>query len=171
MDHTDAMAAQLAQLDELLAAIKGFADPRAATAQWKQAYNLLKKTPAAGNGLDNVVARRDVAQLAALIDGLRPRAGAAAEGAGAEGEAAAAAIDDATLKAAMKAFKRRLKLQRLDEESRIDLRDPMSKGGSAVTAIEPPREWPMAVWAELDRRGALRRVGAGLYEYVADLAV
>lgn len=164
--YTRAMSNQddLTKADQLLTAIKAFPDPRRATAEWKQVYALLKKTPAAGSHLDNLVAARDVAALAKAIVGLR--ASAAVD----PSQLSASTIDDATLRAALKGFKRRLKLVRLDEESHIDLRDPMSKGGPGeISAIEPPREWAMEVWVELAARGCLRRSGGGMYEFVADL--
>lgn len=155
-----------AQLDAMLQKIKSFPDPRRATVEWKQAYNLLKKTPAAGNHLDNVILQRDVEELARMIRGLR----AAGLGEPLPG-ATEAVIDEATLKAALKAFKRRLKIQRLDDQSRIDPRDPTSKGEtSEIAAIEPPRDWSAEVWDELVRRGALRRAGRGVYEFLHDLA-
>jgi hypothetical protein len=68
------------------------------------------------------------------------------------------------LKAAFKAFKRRLKLTRLDEESSI-AGGPLSGGrGSAIVAITPPNEYPQAVWDELVRQGRLRNAGHGTYE-------
>jgi hypothetical protein len=68
------------------------------------------------------------------------------------------------LKAAFKAFKRRLKLTRLDEESGI-AGGPLSGGrGSAIVAITPPGEYSQAVWDELVRQGKLRRAGQGMYE-------
>ena len=150
----------LAQLDKLLAAIKAFPDPRRASTEWRQAYTLLKKTSAAGNHLDNVIGGRDVAQLAEVIGRLRaPQADASS---------AVPAVEEAVLKAAMKAFRRRLKFDQLDEDSKIDPRDPTSKGAAKVTAIEPPREWGHDVWDELARRGAIKRVGRGLYEMAAD---
>lgn len=158
---TDAL---LPQLEKLLAAIKAFPDPRRASAEWKQAYALLKKTSAAGNHLDNVIASRNVDGFVQLIDSLRP---VTEEAAAAQ---AGPSIDESELKSALKAFRRRLKLMRLDEESRIDLRDPMSKGmGPQITAIECPREHGPEVWAELVRRGVLRRTGPGLYEITGDL--
>ena len=158
---TDAL---LPQLEKLLAAIKAFPDPRRAAAEWKQAYALLKKTSAAGNHLDNVIASRNVDGFVKMIDSLRPASATD------EPAPAAVTIDDATLRSALKSFRRRLKLMRLDEESRIDLRDPMSKGqGPQITAIEFPREHGPEVWAELVRRGVLRRTGPGLYEITGDL--
>jgi hypothetical protein len=71
-----------------------------------------------------------------------------------------------TLTAAMKAFKRRLKLTRLDEESKIG-RNPLTSGArSGITGIRPPEQYPQAVWDELVRAGKLRSIGHGLYELV-----
>jgi hypothetical protein len=72
----------------------------------------------------------------------------------------------ATLQSAMKAFRKRLKLTRLDEESKLG-RNPLSSGKrSAIVAIMPPREFPRAVWDELVRQGKLRSAGSGFYELV-----
>ena len=68
------------------------------------------------------------------------------------------------LKAAMKAFKKRLKLTCLDDQSRIGV-GPMSSGHrSGIVGITPPDQFPQAVWDELARLGKLKRVGNGLYE-------
>jgi hypothetical protein len=72
------------------------------------------------------------------------------------------------LKQALKAFKKRLKLTRLDEESSIG-GGPFSKGGgSGIFAIQPPREYPRVVWEKLVEQGKLRQAGSGLYELVED---
>lgn len=70
------------------------------------------------------------------------------------------------LRRAMKAFKRRLKLTRLDDESQFT-RSPMSGGkSSSVVAIMPPSQFPSAVWDELVRQGRLKDAGGGLYQPV-----
>jgi hypothetical protein len=70
------------------------------------------------------------------------------------------------LKRALKAFKKRLKLTRLDAESKVG-HGPMSGGaGWGVTAIAPPREFPPSVWEELVQHGKLKREGQGLYSLV-----
>jgi hypothetical protein len=75
-----------------------------------------------------------------------------------------AEIPPEKLKAAMKAFKKRLKLARLDDESRLG-HGPMSGGGrSGIVAITPPNQYPQEVWDELHRQGKLRRAGGGMYE-------
>jgi hypothetical protein len=67
------------------------------------------------------------------------------------------------LKAAMKAFKKRLKLTQLDDASRIG-RSPMSAGGhSSIAGITPPDQYPKAVWEELANQGKLHRAGHGTY--------
>lgn len=81
---------------------------------------------------------------------------------------AAAPIPPETLKSAMKAFKKRIKLTRLDHESRLG-HGPMSSGKKAeVDAIIPPREFPMAVWAELAAQGKLRHTGQGFFQFIRD---
>jgi hypothetical protein len=70
------------------------------------------------------------------------------------------------LKMALKAFKKRLKLTRLDEESKVG-RGPMSGGGSSgIIAISPPDQYPQAVWDELVKQGRLKVYGQGLYELI-----
>lgn len=67
------------------------------------------------------------------------------------------------LRAAFKAFKKRLKLTQLDDASRIG-RGPMSSGhGSYVAGITPPDQFPTAVWEALVKEGKLKNVGHGMY--------
>jgi hypothetical protein len=64
---------------------------------------------------------------------------------------------------AYKAFKKRLKLTRLDDESKVG-RSPMSGGGqSSVVAITPPNQFPKEVWEELARQGKIKSAGHGMY--------
>ena len=75
-----------------------------------------------------------------------------------------AEFDPLQLKAALKAFKKRLKLTCLDDQSRIGV-GPMSGGrASGIVGITPPDQYPEAVWEELARQGKLRRAGNGMYE-------
>lgn len=70
------------------------------------------------------------------------------------------------LKQALKAFKKRLKLTRLDAESKVG-KSPMSGGpGWGITAITPPSQYPQSVWDELVKQGKLRSAGHGLLEMV-----
>ena len=70
------------------------------------------------------------------------------------------------LKAAMRAFRKRLKLTCLDDQSRIGV-GPMSSGRrSAIVGITPPDQFSQGVWDELVRQGKLKQDNNGLYELV-----
>lgn len=67
------------------------------------------------------------------------------------------------LKAALKAFKKRLKLTQLDDASRIG-HGPMSSGlKSTIAGITPPDQYPRRVWEELVKQGKLKHAGHGMY--------
>ena len=78
--------------------------------------------------------------------------------------AEAAAARKELLRLAMKAFRKRLKLTILDDESRLG-RGPMSGGSkSSVIAITPPNQFPRNVWEEMAEQGKIKRAGRGVYE-------
>ncbi len=72
------------------------------------------------------------------------------------------AIPPEELKQAFKAFKKRLKLTRLDHESRISA-SPLTGRSSDIVAISPPNQFPQAVWEELVRQGKLKKMGGGTF--------
>ena len=147
----------VAQLDELMTAIQGYDDPRRAGGEWKQVYRLLQKTDLPTNRVTHVVGMRDPAQLTELIDQLRDPAAASAQHADAP--------DAQTCRRAMRAFRKRLALTRLDEESKISNHSALTSGAdSRMAAIVPPTDWPESVWQELVRQDKLRYVGHGFYE-------
>ena len=77
-------------------------------------------------------------------------------------------LDKEDLKRALKAFKKRLKLTRLDAESQLR-GGPLSTGhDSGIVAITPPAGFPQAVWDELVKRGRLKAAGRGTYELVEE---
>lgn len=68
------------------------------------------------------------------------------------------------LRDALKAFKKRLKLSKLDDESSLG-RGPLSSGKpSGLVAITPPHQYPRAVWDALVTLGRLKYSGQGMYE-------
>ena len=70
------------------------------------------------------------------------------------------------LQLALKAFRKRIRVTQLDDESRLG-RGPMSGGGqSRIVAITPPNQFRRAVWEELAKQGKLKYAGNGLYELV-----
>ena len=83
-----------------------------------------------------------------------------------EPESAGPSKDD--LKHAYKAFKKRLKMTRLDAESGLS-RSPVTSGKqSEIVAIMPPQQFSQAVWDELVKQGRLKRAGHGTYELVEE---
>lgn len=78
------------------------------------------------------------------------------------------AFDEVTLKAAMTAYRKRLKAMRLDDESRGGRRALSAGRKSAITGIVPPSQFPQAVWDELVRRGKLRTTDQEFYELVGE---
>jgi hypothetical protein len=70
------------------------------------------------------------------------------------------------LKKALKAFKKRLKLTRLDEDSRLG-HGPMSGGSrEQIVSIQPPLGFGREIWEELVEKGHLKHDGQGFYELV-----
>jgi hypothetical protein len=80
--------------------------------------------------------------------------------------AAAPAFTPEELKLALKAFNKRLRLTRLDDESKLGHGAMTAGGKSGIVAISPPNQYPKAMWDELVRQGKLKYVGHGLYEPV-----
>ncbi|MSR30699.1 MAG: hypothetical protein EXR99_04260 [Gemmataceae bacterium] len=80
----------------------------------------------------------------------------------------AGSLDPKQLKAAFKAFKKRLKLTRLDDESRIGNRALTGGGSSHIVAIVPPVDFSQEIWQELVRLGKLKPAGRGTFELILD---
>jgi hypothetical protein len=70
------------------------------------------------------------------------------------------------LKTAFKAFKKRLKLTRLEDESKLYGRGMTSGRSSGIVAITPPNQFSWVVWDELVRQGKLKKMGGGTYALV-----
>jgi len=112
------------------------------SADWPTARAALDAAGEAEGELLVIVEARDSAALTALLS------------AWASGETLRPVHDRGVLKRAVKAFRKRLKLTRLDEESRIG--GMFSKGErSGITGIEPPDSYGSDVWAELVKVGRL----------------
>ena len=72
--------------------------------------------------------------------------------------------DKAVLKRALKAYRKRLKLMRLDDESSAS-RNPLSRGEeSTILGVRPPEQYDQEIWDFLVLQGKLRDAGDGLLE-------
>jgi hypothetical protein len=121
------------------------------SADWAAARAALDASGEAEGELRAIVEARDGVALATLLKAWDA------------GKSLRPVHDRDVLKKAVKAFRKRLKLVRLDEESRIG--GAFSKGErSGVTGVVPPDSYPRDVWAELVRVGRLLDVGHGVLE-------
>jgi hypothetical protein len=73
-------------------------------------------------------------------------------------------FSDDDLKRALAAFRKRHKVTKLDQESKLGASKPMTGGKKFDEfAIAPPREFPREIWRELCRRGQLKDMGGGFF--------
>lgn len=181
------------KLTDLVAEIWLCEDPAKLTRLWGKAQTALMKAGCDATQAAKVAGDRDteaLAKLAQQIDAGRPTQSSTAVGEGwqddglpnrgvpsaADGrtieqmrrEKAAAAgtdsLDEANLKRAMKAFRRKLKTLRREDESQLRGRYVTRGEGSTIVAISPPNDFPPAVWQELVRLGRLKSAGQGTYQ-------
>jgi hypothetical protein len=78
------------------------------------------------------------------------------------------AYTEEELRKALKAFKKRLKLTRLDSDSKIGHGPLSGTGKTEIVAIQPPVGFGREIWEELADKGFLRRDTAGFYELVEE---
>lgn len=128
----------------------------AAGESWALVGRLLSRMPVDHAEAERVVAGRDTAGLEALVHRLE-HPGAAAPVAGAP------AVDEHEMDRALKAFKKRLKLVRLEDESKLAGRRLTSGRTSEIHAILPPHEFGAEVWRALAQAGKLKDEGRGFY--------
>ncbi|MCH2135603.1 MAG: hypothetical protein MK101_03355 [Phycisphaerales bacterium] len=155
-----------AQLADQVEAVRAdLVDPAA----WGSLQKLLLRSTLDASEVAAVVMRRDLGALDAMVSRLRGETpstqGAEAGGSQADSQTQDALnpVDEQVLRDAMKAFRRRLKLTKLDHESRLG-RSPLSTGkGADFESILPPRQFDDGVWAQLAARGELTATGRGFY--------
>ena len=72
---------------------------------------------------------------------------------------------DEDLKKALKAFKKRLKLTQLEEDSKLG-HSPLTGSKSQILSIQPPNGFGREIWQELVDKGFLKYDGGGFYVLV-----
>lgn len=128
-------------------------------ASWELVARLLGRMPVDAAEAARVCAARDVDALDAMIGSLEKPQAAAPPSASTGG----AGPDKEELDKALKAFRKRLKVMRLAEESKLGGRQLTGGRKSEIDAIMPPHEFPDAVWQALAREGKLKALGQGFY--------
>lgn len=137
-------------------------DENADGAAWGAMQKVLLKAKADSKQVARAIMGRDLATLDAILAVL-------------QGEEPEVSTMDAApqeplpefpgqqLRDAMKAFRRRVKLTKLDHESKLG-RSPLTTGKDAdFDSIMPPREFPEDIWKVLVQRGQLEQLGYGFY--------
>lgn len=129
--------------------------------EWGVVQRLLLKAKADPSLVARAVASRDLDLIDQLIARLRdPELEIAASEPEIE---AGPEIPVETLRNAMRAYRKRMKLTRLDHESKL-ARSPLSSGKDAdFEAIIPPNQFPPEVWRALAAKGDLESTGEGFY--------
>lgn len=180
-DHQDTLMVQ--KLGEIVSELYLCEDQKKAERLWDRATKALQNTPANPAKVRKALSDRSVELLAGLVTDLTllkpekkrftPEPGKTAAAPippdppaepQSEDSPPSSEVSSDDLKKAMKAFKKRMKLARLDDESSLG-RGAMSSGKqSSIVAITPPRQYPQEVWDELVRRGRLKYAGDGFYQ-------
>jgi len=141
------------RMEELAAQIALASDAQAAEPTWCELEQLLESAGVAEvEEIALPVLDRSNEDLRALLDGWK------------DGSLQLSRWDKGLLKRALKAYRKRLKLTRLDD-SITGTHSPLSKGGdSLITGVRPPEQYPQEVWDLLIEQGKLRDGGNGLLE-------
>ena len=128
--------------------------------EWGQVQKLLVKAKADTGAVARAVISRQPDAIRTLILVLRGEAELEAPPV----EAPLPEIPDEELRSAMKAYRKRLKLIKLDHESKLG-RSPLSGGKDAgFESIIPPEQWAPEVWKVLAAKGELESTGQGFYK-------
>jgi len=72
-------------------------------------------------------------------------------------------LEEDNLKRALRAFRKKLKTLRRDDESRLGHRCTTSGRVSAIAGITPPSEYPSPIWEKLAETGRLKKAGQGTF--------
>lgn len=165
-------------------------EPSKVAALWKAAHDALKKTPIDQLRVGRIVAERNAEALAKLLGDVAlgweaaaakappstlpgvapvpstPEAPAPASSPVVGATVGSGPVTHDMLKSALAAFKKRLKITRLDDESKLGAKYVTGGRKSSIVAITPPNQFPRLVWDELVKQGKLKYAGGGLYELV-----
>jgi hypothetical protein len=119
---------------------------------WSRARQALEPTRKEETALVALIEARDLAALKQLVEAWRA------------GKTALPQQDKDVLSRALKAFRKSLKVTRLDAESSLG-GGPFSSGRhSEIAGMRPPERYSRDVWDELARQKRLVSVGHGIFE-------
>lgn len=140
------------QMHLLSTALAAAVDDPTSDAAWEHARSARALSQVDDADLVQALEARDATALAGILEQWR------------SGKRLAPEHDREVLKRALKAFRKSLKITRLDAESSLGV-GPMSSGRhSGIVGMRPPDRYPAAVWEELARQGRLIAGKLGVYE-------
>ncbi len=156
----------LQKLRQMVGEVREPKNPMQILPSWQLVERLLQRMPVDAAEATRVCAARDVAGLDALVARLEnpaaPKpAGNTADAASPTSPASQPTKDE--LHKALRAFRKRLKVMRLADESRLSGRLLTKGQESEIDAIQPPHEFADEVWRTLAREGRLTHTGQGFY--------
>lgn len=182
-EHHDTI--QVTKLSELVTELWLAEDEKSKVKMWGKVQIALMRLNVNAVQVAAIVGKRDLQGLAALVQQVNggataamptqqegePRVKSVADGrtiAQMKAERAAAegydSLEEENLKRALRAFRRKLKALRRDDESKLGSRYVTYGKTSDIAAIEPPHEYPRKVWTKLVELKRLKDAGSGTYQ-------
>lgn len=134
--------------------IKKGKDPVKLMNDWELASRILSRLTKDQAEVKRVCTQRDIPGLDALLDKIEGKVTAAAS-------VQLPEYSHDELDRALKAFKKRLHVNRLADESKLGGRYTSGGRKSGIDAIIPPDEFPREIWLVLVRDGKLKDMGGG----------
>lgn len=122
---------------------------------WTLAERLLSRMPCNQTDVKRICKEKDAVGLDALLRGMEHPQPVI--------QPALPEYPEEQLAAAMRAFKKRLKLMRLSDESKLGGRYTSGGHTSKIDAIQPPEDFPPQIWKVLAKSGKLVDTGRGFY--------
>src|SRR6056297_2685697 len=132
-------------------------DPLKTQEDWDLVARLLGRLPVDAPTADAIYRARDAEALDAMITELEHPKPVAPPEPGRE-------VSKEEKSSAMRAFRKRLKLARLADESKLGGHKLSGGRQSNIDAIMPPSQFPRDVWQALASDGRLEDVGQGFYQ-------
>jgi hypothetical protein len=145
------------KLRQLTDEVRAAANPASVKASWELAGRLLSRLPVNQTEATRVITARDGDGLEALVHRLEHPAPAA------EPAAPDPPVSEEEMIRALKAFRKRLKLSKLSDESKLGGRHTTAGRASKIVAIQPPTDFEPHVWRALVAAGKLRDTGSGFF--------
>lgn len=155
----------LEKLRQVVNDINANKDPLKLQANWDLAIRLIARFPADQDAAMEAYKAKDFAAFDAILTAIEAPSTKQEQ------------TDDgpvevtSEMREALKAFRKRFKLARLDDESRMSTRQLTGGAKSEIDAIVPPREFPDEIWKQLTKAGVLRHTGQGFYLLVKDASL